>query len=65
MGKPSVRGRVAMGAAWGLGIALLAWLVDLEKDRAEGESRFALEDSLALKRWDEDWMHHTEKHGWE
>lgn len=66
MGKPSVRGRVAMGAAWEqFGIALLAWLVGLEKHRAERESRFALEEGLALRRWDGDWKHHAGGHGLE
>lgn len=59
-----------LGVRWaweqhgGLGIALLTWLVGLEKDRAEGESRFALEESLAPKRWDGDWKHYAGKHGW-
>lgn len=60
-----------LGVGWpweqhgGLGIALLAWLVGLEKDRAEGESRFALEEGLALRRWDGDWKHHAGGHGLE
>lgn len=46
----------------GLGITQLAWLVGLEKDRAESESRFALEEGLA-PRWDGDWKHHAGNHG--
>lgn len=49
---------LGVGRPWehhgGLGIALLAWLVDLEKGKAEGEFRFALEEGLALRKRDGD-----------
>lgn len=45
------------------GLALHCWPGWWGWKRAEGLSRFALEEDLALRRWDGDWKHRAGNHG--